>query len=64
MRVLTPVVPAKVEVMAARIDSRLDGIANGGADCQSVDDTKPRSVNDKPVLGQKRPPSLSFRGEA
>lgn len=35
MRVLTPVVPASVVVMAARIDSRLDGIAGGGAVNQS-----------------------------
>ena len=35
MRVLTPVVPTNVVAMAARIDSRLDGIGAGGLLAQS-----------------------------
>ena len=57
MRVLTPVVPTKVVAMAASIDSRLDGIGDGGLLAQSeqlfpslIDIRSDRVVRDEAAL--------------
>ena len=65
MRVLTPVVPTRVVATAARIDSRLDGIGGGGADCQSVDGSARWLVGDTTrVLRDSRRKGVDQRGDA